>query len=49
MNDHRTLPPIAPGPEPDTSGADEPDDVDAPLDDEDAPAMVDGDGEIVQD
>lgn len=49
MDDDRSLPPITPGPEPDTTDAAEPDDVDARLDAEDAPPMVDGDGEVVTD
>jgi len=44
--DERSLPPITPGPEPDTSDAAESDD-EAPLVAEDATAMVDGDGEII--
>jgi hypothetical protein len=45
MTDER--PPIEPGPEPDTTDAAEPDDTDAPLDAEDAPTMIEGDGTVV--
>ncbi len=40
------LPPREPGPEPDTTGAAEPDDIDAPLDAEDAPTLVHEDGSV---
>lgn len=48
MDDTRR-PPIEPGPEPDTSGAAEPDDAESTFDAEDAPAMIDGDRRIIED
>lgn len=43
----RDMPPIEPDPEPDTTDAAEPDDVDSDLDAEDAPAMIDEHGDIL--
>lgn len=40
------LPPVEPGPEPDTTDAAEPDDVDAAPEAEDAPALLHEDGSV---
>jgi len=48
--DDRGMPPVEPGPEPDTTDAAEPDDTDARLDAEDAPAMLDEEaGDVAED
>lgn len=46
--DSSRRPPIEPGPEPDTTGAAVPEDADdIGLDAEDAPMMLDGEGDII--
>lgn len=46
MDDHG-MPPVEPGPEPDTTDAAEPDDTDARVEAEDAPEILDHEAEDV--